>query len=276
MFEHITQDVQAALYAASVRGVVLHYANHLHLLTTYGAIADTLKVTPQGGQLAQALALITEEDVKAKQTPTTSVVVNSKTGIPGKGYFDQCRRLGVLPESHNTESLELTWWQSQLHKLNVAQLTLEQHVVQYGNDLAVQQTESQVIHRPFLTKAVLGRGDSRVTDNEIAKNLRETTTVHQPAYVWTPASHLKVGSVVLLQERRPGRPGTRSISMVDVPVTVTSVRTLNNPSGGPPLIIWVADGKEYYSNSEADHVKVSPYMNVEREAEPSSGLPAGK
>jgi len=111
------------MYASMVRGIVLYHAHHLKLLTTYGAIASATKVLPRGGQLAQAIALITEDDHKAKRPLSTAVVVNSKTGRPGSGFFIQCRQLGF--EIGESDDDELDFWYAQLFKLGVQPVTLE-------------------------------------------------------------------------------------------------------------------------------------------------------
>lgn len=123
MFETIAKDMALAMYASLVRGIILYHAFHLKLLTTYGAIANCTKVLPRGGQLAQAIALITEDDHKRKQPLTTAVVVNSKTGIPGSGFFEQCRQLGY--NVGETEEEMLDFWYEQLFRLGVQPVTLE-------------------------------------------------------------------------------------------------------------------------------------------------------
>ncbi len=123
MFDHITKDVQLAMFASMVRGIVLHYSNHLRLLVTYGAIAESVKTLPRGGQLAQALALITEDDHKAKRPLTTAVVVNAEHEIPGVGFFEQCRTLGYTIDT--TPDAECLFWKNQLDRMRVAPFTLE-------------------------------------------------------------------------------------------------------------------------------------------------------
>jgi hypothetical protein len=96
MFEEIIKDVKLSMYASMVRGIVVHYAFTLKRLVTYGDIAKSLRTLPGGGQLSQALALITEEDHRNKAPLTVSVVVNGDTKIPGEGFFVQCSELGYL------------------------------------------------------------------------------------------------------------------------------------------------------------------------------------
>ncbi len=122
MFESTVKAVQRDLYVAQVHGIVSFFANHLKLLVTYGDIASALEGTPRGGQLAQALAAITEADHKAKKPLTTTVVVNSHASKPGSGFFAQCRQLGY--EVGSTEKDEEDFWLSQLQRLKVAPHTL--------------------------------------------------------------------------------------------------------------------------------------------------------
>lgn len=123
MFESTVKAVQRDLYVAQVFGIVSYFANHLKLLVTYGDIASALKVTPRGGQLAQALAAITEADYKAKRPPSTAVVVNKHTGRPGSGFFVQCRQLGWPVGATPTD--EETFWQEVIGRLGIAPMTLE-------------------------------------------------------------------------------------------------------------------------------------------------------
>jgi len=123
MFESTVKAVQRDLYAAQVHGIVSYFANHLRLLVTYGDIASALKVTPRGGQLAQALAAITEADYKAKRPPSTAVVVNKHLGRPGSGFFVQCRELGWPVGA--SEADEEAFWHECLRRLKVAPYTLD-------------------------------------------------------------------------------------------------------------------------------------------------------
>lgn len=122
MFESTVKAVQRDLYVAQVRGIVCYFAYHLKLLVTYGDIASALQSTPRGGQLAQALAAITEADHKAGKPPSTAVVVNKHVGRPGSGFFVQCRQLGfpVGP----SEADEEAFWHECLKRLKVAPYTL--------------------------------------------------------------------------------------------------------------------------------------------------------
>lgn len=120
MFEHIEKDVGRAMFASMVRGIILYHTNHLKLLVTYGEIATALKTLPGGGQMSQALALITENDARNKRPLSTAIVVNSQTKRPGKGFFDQCQALGVKFTSPED------FWQDQIKKLGVAEFYLSE------------------------------------------------------------------------------------------------------------------------------------------------------
>mgnify|MGYP001563254328 CR=1 FL=1 len=191
MFDHITKDVQLAMFASMVRGIVLYHAQHLRLLVTYGAIADAVKTLPRGGQLAQALALITEDDHKAKRPLSTAAVVNAEFGIPGLGFFEQCRSLGF--HIGRTPDAEYTFWKNQLDRMHVAPFTLEGVVQARPSDetrnlaeiVDILQGDSEqgiALHRRFVTRADGGGRtqlettrpvDVRISADETARLIRE-------------------------------------------------------------------------------------------------------
>lgn len=175
MFDHVTKDVQLAMYASMVRGVVLHYANHLKLLVTYGALARTLETIPGGGQLAQALSLITEDDHRAKRPLSTAVVVNNNREFPGSGFFTQCRSLGY--HINRDDDAEYVFWKNQLDRMGVAPFTLETLVQTPEDENCVR-----VIRRPFVTDAV-SRGIRTTTapaavGSSLADQIRENAIEH--------------------------------------------------------------------------------------------------
>ena len=189
MFARITQDVQAAIYAAAVKGIVAHYASHLKLLTTYGAIADSLGIlTPKGGHLDQALAFIAEDDLSNGRVPSTAVVVSAHTGKPGSGFFQQLRQLGYnIPEGS-----EVLVWEKMLADLGVAPFTLE---------MLVQQDGTIVIPRKFVVGAHgIRTAPGQRLDEAIRENAREFNgPVHRlqtPTQVRSCKSHeeAKTGS----------------------------------------------------------------------------------
>lgn len=123
LFDSVAKDVELAMYAATVRGIILYHAHHLKVLTTYGALADTTKVLPRGGQLAQAISVITEDDHRHKRPLSTAIVVNSTTKVPGSGFFEQCRQLGYQVGLKEEEQLD--FWYEQLFKLGVQPVVLD-------------------------------------------------------------------------------------------------------------------------------------------------------
>ncbi len=157
MFDHVIKDVQLTMFASMVRGIVLHYANHLKLLVTYGSLARSLETLPKGGQLAQALALITEDDHRAKRPLSTAVVVSNDREIPGSGFFTQCRSLGY--HINRDDDAEWTFWKNQLDRMGVAPFTLETLVKGADNGSGIK-----TIQRPFVTSAV-------------SKGIRTTTSI---------------------------------------------------------------------------------------------------
>lgn len=120
MFTNVVKDVGLAMYASMVRGIVLFHAYHLKLCTTYGDVGRSLNVIPSGGQLAQALALITADDHRNGWPLSAAVVINNHERMPGAGFFSQARELGYEFEN------ESEFWQLQLSKMGTAPLLLSE------------------------------------------------------------------------------------------------------------------------------------------------------
>jgi hypothetical protein len=116
-FEHLSKNVESGLYAATIKGILLYHLNVTKRVVTYGNLAVATQSLPKGGQLAQALEKIAEDDHLNKRTISTAVVVNEKTGMPGAGFFNQCRQLGH-PVPRSPEG-ELLFWKQLLNHLDV-------------------------------------------------------------------------------------------------------------------------------------------------------------
>jgi len=139
---HAEKRVVDALHVACVRGILSHYAHHLHLLVSYGAVADTVKHAIRGRGLAEILAIIAEEDHQDKRPLSTAVVVNAETEKPGSGFFDQARSLGISVE--RTPEAEESFWTNQLLLLQVKPFTLKS---------LVEGQESGHLDIPFVVPA---------------------------------------------------------------------------------------------------------------------------
>lgn len=161
MFRHVVKDVEMAIFTAAVHGIVRYHTHHLRLLTTYGALADTLDKPPAGAQLAHALRYITEHEHKQGIVPCSIGVVNSHTCIPGAGLFNQLRELGHKIGDEPDD--ERQYWLGMLAKLGIAPFTLE---------MLVQEDGTIRIPREF----VMGPQGPKVSGNyetEIIRRARE-------------------------------------------------------------------------------------------------------
>lgn len=116
-FNSISKDLEAVLYAAHVRGILLYHITVLQKAVSYGALAKATGSLPSGGQLAQALARIAEHDHSAGKPISTAIVVREDTGIPGAGFFNQCRKLGYDIIEDPAE--EWNFWRKILGQLDV-------------------------------------------------------------------------------------------------------------------------------------------------------------
>jgi hypothetical protein len=139
---HAEKRVVDALHVACVRGILSHYAHHLHLLVSYGAVADTVKHAIRGRGLSELLAIIAEEDHQEKRPLSTAVVVNAETEKPGSGFFDQARSLGISIE--RTPEAEEVFWTNQLLLLQVKPFTLKS---------VIEGQESGHLDIPFVVPA---------------------------------------------------------------------------------------------------------------------------
>lgn len=116
-FEHLSKNVESGLYAATIKGILLYHINVSKRVVSYGNLAAATQGLPKGGQLAQALERIAEDDHLNKRHISTAIVINEKTGMPGAGFFNQCRGLGhPVPKSPEGE---LLFWKQLLVQLDV-------------------------------------------------------------------------------------------------------------------------------------------------------------
>lgn len=145
-FDHVAKNVETSLFAATVKGVLLYHINVSKRLISYGELATATKGLPKGGQLAQALERIAEDDHLNKRILSTAIVVNQNTKMPGEGFFKQCRSLGhPVP---TTPEGELLFWKQLLGKLDVLPLMC---------DIGLMGCESAI--DPALLKSAAGDKD---------------------------------------------------------------------------------------------------------------------
>jgi hypothetical protein len=103
MFEHFERDARLVMRASVVRGILLDRCFQ-RLTVTYQELGEMMRTLPGGGELAQALAIITADDAQMNRPLSVAIVVNSRTGTPGQGFFNQCRQLGLLKGSPPAEN----------------------------------------------------------------------------------------------------------------------------------------------------------------------------
>jgi hypothetical protein len=116
-FDTVSKDLDATIYAAHVRGILLYHITVLQKAVSYGKLAKATGDMPSGGQLAQALARIAEHDHFAGKPLSTAIVVREDTGIPGSGFFNQCRKLGY--DILDDPAAEVLFWRSAMTKLGI-------------------------------------------------------------------------------------------------------------------------------------------------------------
>jgi hypothetical protein len=280
MEESIVKDVKLALFKLQVRGIVDHYAVHLRLLTTYGAIASSLGTRPTG-QLAVALARINEDDHGAKRPLRTAVVVNPATERPGSGWYVQAASLGLLRHAATDGEKEL-FWQSQISALGVRPFTLEEFFEKSARD--VQNEYETTVVRQFKTRA---EGKPFIVDDPeqipditgLDQQLRDHSQVEalpRRGYTFFPVERLEPGMQILFHENFK-IPGRRAMTRVPTPYTVTSVQIEESTEGGLDLVVWQArQGAEEprtFRSTAGSHVKLLPIVD-QPEVEQASQLPS--
>jgi hypothetical protein len=116
-FDTVSKGLDATIYAAHVRGILLYHITVLQKSVSYGKLAKATGDMPSGGQLAQALTRIAEHDHFAGKPLSTAIVVREDTGIPGSGFFNQCRKLGynILEDP----AAELLFWRNSMTQLGI-------------------------------------------------------------------------------------------------------------------------------------------------------------
>lgn len=116
-FDRLSKNVEAGLYAATVKGILLYKIEIDKRLISYGDLAQATSQLPKGGQLAQALQKIAEDDQTHGRPLSTCIVVNEATKMPGDGFFRQCLDLGHKFEE--TPTGRLLFWRAMLKSLGV-------------------------------------------------------------------------------------------------------------------------------------------------------------
>lgn len=116
-FDRVSKNVEEAVFAASVKGILLFHIHCRKVLVSYGDLATATAKMPKGGQLAQALERIAEDDHRNGRPLSTAIVVAKNTERPGEGFFTQCEQLGY--RVGKTEQERLSFWREQASKFGI-------------------------------------------------------------------------------------------------------------------------------------------------------------
>ena len=90
---NIPEATQQGLFVLQIRAV-LEYAVQSGSFVNYLPLAKSLKIFSANKQIVQALMTLMEEDHKVGRPFICALVVNSTSGLPGKGFFDKAKDLG--------------------------------------------------------------------------------------------------------------------------------------------------------------------------------------
>ena len=261
-FDNVSKDLDATIYAAHVRGILLYHIAVLQKAVSYGKLAKATGDMPSGGQLAQALARIAEHDHFAGKPFSTAIVVREDTGIPGSGFFNQCRKLGY--DILDDPAAELLFWRESMVKLGVEDVLYADpisallhrpisgqeeikvlssmwdipEVTEPGNEQKVDAPNK--LSDTALPKQLESQGDRVITIDQLCHQKTANEVVMSSDTVLLPASRLAVGDSVHLPDHAS-------------PFKVESVRRFSGPNKG--VVIWTSRGRKFETDNNS-HLKV--------------------
>ncbi len=108
LLEH-EKAVSKAIVRAEVRGILRFCASIRHRVT-YVSLAKSLQMFSGGTELASILGDIMVEDFQAGHPILSSLVVKTSTGIPGGGYFNYAKKIGL--QGHREPDVH--FWRNQM------------------------------------------------------------------------------------------------------------------------------------------------------------------
>lgn len=108
----IVKAVEAEIRRQSVRAI-LKYGITTKTYVNYVPLAKALGLFSGSGVLSSILGEIMEEDHAQGGPLTCSVVIGSRSGLPGKGFFEKARQLGYQVTD------EQAFWKAQTQALGM-------------------------------------------------------------------------------------------------------------------------------------------------------------
>jgi len=293
-FEKVSKDVEAGLFTAAVKGILLYHIHCTKHLVTYGDLADATSSMPHGGQLAQALKRIAEDDHQKKRPLSTAVVVSNERHFPGEGFFKQCEELGYqvghTPEEH------LLFWRTMLNKLGVLPVMsdiageyLDTLASQTGKNLA-QDSELEILSGLWSEERRLARGPMDKEDETkvilpkapstaqsilrddapegvplLSSEEQRKRVMAESAFVHVPAHHVKEGDV-LINPTNVGDGADEKVSGVDIQTVFKNGRATR-------LVTLVTEKGTKFLSDELIHFRV---RRPEHPQDSASSLPGTK
>lgn len=290
-FERIPKDIEAGLYTASVKGILLYHIHCAKSLVSYGDLASATSSMPNGGQLAQALQRIAEDDHLAKRPLSTAIVVSNETHMPGDGFFRQCLALGYQVGSSPEE--RLLFWRNELKKLDVVPVIGA--VSSYLIGELETQTEQDVLKdgEVGILSGLWTDGAARLTsppgreeDKILAPHTpgkiipmmsseeQRARVAAQSPFTYIPAQHLKEGDVILAENNDAHGVKFGGIQFKnDITVKSVDIQTLFRNGSPTRRVTWKDTKGRRYTTDELIHFRV---VRKTPPSETASSLPNGE
>jgi hypothetical protein len=276
-FDGVADNVEASIFTASVKGILLYHVHCAKRLVTYGDLATATSAMPNGGQLAQALQRIAEDDYQAHRPISTAIVVSNETRMPGEGFFRQCAGLGFTVGQ--TPEERLLFWRRELTKLGVTPIVhdisnrhlLDTFAAETGSDV-LKDGEVGVLSGLWSEERRSKRHPAAKDDDVISRSTPDAVFPFMSAdeqrakieantkFVYVPAHHLKEGDV-LINPAQASNGGDVKVAKVDIQDVFKNGRSIKT-------VTWTAEDGSQFVSDELIHYKV-------RRSKAASGLPNG-
>ena len=115
----IFKQMEDALLVAEVRGYIKAYIQTGDLVS-YKTLASAMGVFSGGAVLSRTLGEIMAIDAREGQPLKSAIVVSSRNGIPGEGFFKKAYELGLIDAATLADEAKcMAFWRNQLTQLGI-------------------------------------------------------------------------------------------------------------------------------------------------------------
>ena len=117
MIDDVVKAIKSEIRGAEVRGILKLFLSRKRT-TDYVTVAKALGMFSGGSELAGILGNLQIDDNQAGDGLISSLVVSRKTGVPGRGYFENARKALSCAIPDDPEQ-ERAFWEAELKKLDI-------------------------------------------------------------------------------------------------------------------------------------------------------------